>query len=462
MILKKKLIVKKGDSFVFTDTGEIIQPLYENYTCADDYRIDGVKFITPMTAKEEDREAVLDIILESTPSTRWVAEEKFDGTRALLHITEEGARVFSRRISVQTDWFCENSDSLPQLRRIQSDQGYTVLDGELFIPNQPFKAVASTMNCKWDKAIQRQLELGFVVLHAFDIIMYRGEDISALPLWERKQCLEAFYRSLSPIDREYVRLVPYHRGNDDLFHISNTFAETVDKRVFPDLYDAIRTQGTGWIPLTKRAYYDYVVKNGGEGLILKSLDAPYQQKRTRDFTKMKKFLTRDVIIIGFEPPTFEYKGRFPKDRWPYWFDTSKSKRIPLKEVEDLSAEYLMLKHGFTPVTKFWYEKQIGTIRFGVIVPKGFENSHSDRKFAYSDVEIHGKTYSVLEVGETSGITEEERKEFTDNQERYLYSVMEVKANEIFTDTGKLRHPRFLRMREDKDPISCTWDSHVNE
>jgi ATP-dependent DNA ligase len=41
-------------------------------------------------------------------------------------------------------------------------------------------------------------------------------------------------------------------------------------------------------------------------------------------------------------------------------------------------------------------------------------------------------------------------------------VLEVKANELFKDTGKMRHPRFLRMRPDKNPEDCTWKDHIGE
>ena len=35
-------------------------------------------------------------------------------------------------------------------------------------------------------------------------------------------------------------------------------------------------------------------------------------------------------------------------------------------------------------------------------------------------------------------------------------TVEVKANEV-TKNGKLRHPRFLRLRDDKLAIECTFD-----
>ena len=40
------------------------------------------------------------------------------------------------------------------------------------------------------------------------------------------------------------------------------------------------------------------------------------------------------------------------------------------------------------------------------------------------------------------------------------SVVEVKANELFKDSGKLRHPRYMRRRFDKSAEECTWENHL--
>ena len=71
----------------------------------------------------------------------------------------------------------------------------------------------------------------------------------------------------------------------------------------------------------------------------------------------------------------------------------------------------------------------------------------------------GKEYKVVEVGDCGGFDDETRKYFTDNQNSMIGKVIEVKANEQYKDTGKLRHPRFLRMRDDKDNLACTWTDH---
>ena len=40
------------------------------------------------------------------------------------------------------------------------------------------------------------------------------------------------------------------------------------------------------------------------------------------------------------------------------------------------------------------------------------------------------------------------------------TVIEVGANELIKKTGKLRHPRFMRFREDKEADRCIWKDHI--
>ena len=57
-------------------------------------------------------------------------------------------------------------------------------------------------------------------------------------------------------------------------------------------------------------------------------------------------------------------------------------------------------------------------------------------------------------------TDTERDEVNNNRDKYLHSVVEVKCQEI---TGKsLRHPVFVRFRDDKDYTMCTKDTIFKE
>lgn len=380
-------------------------------------------------------------------------------------------RCFSRRVSEKTGWFCENTDLLPQLREINIPElAGTVIDGELFIPNQPFKDVSSTLNCSWDKAIHRQLELGFIVFHAFDILYFKGIDLRKMPLKRRKEYLKIV---VDKINSPFVELVdyqycgnlidarPYAKTHGSTQEVYENLLRSKKLKAFPNF----NREAPNNFKLSPRAFYEYIVASGGEGVMVKPDDGKYLYKRGWEYSKIKKFLTREVILLGFTPPTKEYKGKFPRiDKWDYWetddgtiLDLSTMSENDIAEFKDIYYP----KHC-TPVSKYYAKGWIGNLLFGVIVSEDELPLFADvKKFKVYSLTIEGKRVSVLLVGECSGMTEEEREIFSNKKEEYKYCTIEVKANEIFKDTGKLRHPRFMRVRPDKSPLSCTWKDHIS-
>lgn len=382
-------------------------------------------------------------------------------------------RCFSRRVSEKTGWYCENTDSLPQLRELNIPElEGTILDGEMFIPNRPFKDVSSTLNCKWDKAIDRQLELGFIVFHAFDILFYKGIDLRKMPLRRRKVYLEL---AVKKINSEYVKVVdyqrcgntictlPYHEAHGTVPAVCQRLEETNKTGSYPALYsEYLRNKGSAF--LSPRAFYEYLVASGGEGVMIKPLDGKYRHKRGREYQKIKKFLTREVIIMGFTEPTDEYKGKFPTvDKWNYW-ETNEFDRIDLSTLTEKERE--SFKRNWypdecRPISKYYCNNWVGNIVFGVtITPKEVTKLPKNKNFHIKEMILGGYGVLVLEVGECSGFDEETRIMFSEDPESWEGKVIEIKANEIFKDTGKLRHPRYLRVREDKAPSDCTYKDHI--
>ena len=156
--------------------------------------------------------------------------------------------------------------------------------------------------------------------------------------------------------------------------------------------------------------YNDVVNNGGEGLVLKKIDSDYRDgKRTSNWLKVKRVETHDVFIIG-----------------------------------------LMKGEGK-------YEHQFGSLIIGQYTPTG----------------------KVMVVGATSGLTDDMRTLLYDSvskeprfdtytstkgEEGHILHkvapkiVIEVECMERFPDTGMMRHPRFIRIREDKTPKECIYDN----
>lgn len=426
-----------------------------NLKSEQEYIQAGIKPIEPMTAYEGDD----DEIEMMCDSKDYLAEEKFDGTRAIMHFYGKHNRLFSRRISKKTNWYSENTDSLPHLRDLATSLKGTIIDGEMFIPGQEFKEVSSTLNCLWDEAVRRQEDIGYICLNAFDILYYKGINLKNAPLIQRKMYLE---RVIIEINSEYVKLVD---SFDDTICIedSKVYPLTALKDfevLYPNLNLAVNEhnrQSFDTIRLSKRAYYEFIIASGGEGLILKNKMGKYEHKRSHNYTKWKKFITRDVILLDFDSPTKEYKGKFPNDRWEYWEMDGVLQSVDF--VKDRSAVNLLNK-GYIPVTKFYYNDWVGNIIFGVIVTDDdyamLQKSKKFKTFEFRDYD----GYKILVVGDCAGFDEDQRIEFTKDIEGFKYCVVEVKANGLFPDTGKLRHPRFMRMRNDKGYEDCTFSYHI--
>ncbi|MBO8161141.1 MAG: hypothetical protein H0Z24_05845 [Thermosipho sp. (in: Bacteria)] len=461
-------IIKQNNNFINEVTGEIIEPKFSHFTSKQDYLDAGIKPIEPMTAQEEKKEEKLEQILQS--NSGYYVEEKLDGTRATIHFFKDHARVFSRRISKKTGWYVENTDLLPHIREIAIPElEGTIIDGEMYIPDRPFKDVSSTLNCLWDKAIDRQLELGFIHLKAFDILYYKGINIKQMPLWKRKQYLHDVVEILKSNGMYFIDEIKY---SDDKMKIKVTtkLIKLMNKDSFNEKYPTLAKEiySNSKVPpfaglellVSKKAYYEYIVALGGEGVILKNKEGKYYHKRTKEYIKVKKFDTWDCVIIDYVEPTMLYEGKTLKEggTWDYWVDAEDDslvvhKSLTLKQADD---------EGLIPVTKFYANDWIGAIKYGVVITDEELEEWKKKNPKEKPEVVVIDDYKILCVGETSGMTEEIREKISNNKEEYLGKVIEVKAQEVIKKTGKLRHPQFLRIREDKDLSQCIWKDHIRE
>ncbi len=445
----------------------------EDWDAPEAFKMAGIRGYEPMTAKELETEEAQD---EKLNDPGYFLEEKFDGTRALVYFLSQQdyhthqdigfCRVFSRRISKKTGFYVENTDSLPHIRELDVPElAGTVLDGEMFINGLPFKEVSSTLNCLWDKAVDRQIEKGFITLHAFDILFYKGVDLRRMPLYRRKVYLR---HAIHEAGCKYIEEVPYYdcgktlpypaeehfRGLHRTLNEEEFFNSLVEnKDTYPHLYECWSHDHY----LTPRAFYELVVATGGEGLIVKPKNGKYHHKRGWEYSKIKKFLTREMIVLGFDEPTKEYSGKDIK-RWAYWIEKDTNHRVTGNFYEN---------PNYIPVTKFYYYNQVGNLLLGVLIPKDqWDTMPSNKRgtaYTPSDFNLDPRldeTYYLMHVCECAGFDDDTRGYFTENRDNMVGAVVEVKANELFRDTGKMRHPRYMRVRPDKEPERCVWADHI--
>lgn len=166
--------------------------------------------------------------------------------------------------------------------------------------------------------------------------------------------------------------------------------------------------------VNKREFLNNILDSGGEGIVLKRKDSIYQQGKRPMWVwmKWKMEMTDDVVIMGFEPPNRDYEGT-NLEGWPYWLDCA---------------------DGTIPVTQHYYENKIGSILIGK----------------------YSRTGELIAIGRVTGMSEEQRTEFTDNQVDYIGRVIKIKAMEK-TNADNYRHASFLEMHPDKNAYECIME-----
>lgn len=189
----------------------------------------------------------------------FVSEFKYDGERVQIHNHEGKTRVFSRNSE-------EISAKYPDIAGLKlSDKSY-ILDGEAVAFEDgkilPFQVLSTRKRKNVDKIEVK------VCVFAFDILYFDGNELLSLPLKERKRILH------------------------------DNFKEIEDKFKFVDCQEFQNEDGI-------ESHFKTSIQRGCEGLMLKSLNSPYQPaQRTNTWIKIKKdYLenlgdSMDLIVMG--------------------------------------------------------------------------------------------------------------------------------------------------------------------
>jgi len=181
----------------------------------------------------------------------WLHEIKFDGYRVLIAAKGDDVRAYTRN---GKDWTAKFA---PLLENVSSlDLPSCLIDGEIVAPgpdgNPSFSELQSAL--KRGRGSQGDTALQY---HAFDLLECDGEDLTALPLIERKERLESLLKN----------------ARDPLFVTDHIIG--AGEKLYSAMCDARQ-----------------------EGIISKQIDAPYRHARTKSWLKVKCTLRQEFVIVG--------------------------------------------------------------------------------------------------------------------------------------------------------------------
>lgn len=426
-----------------------------------------VRFLEPMSAHEDTEYINRDEMKEDE-----IAELKYDGHRGLLFIGDNFNRAFSRRVSKHTGWFTENSDQIPHIRDlILPDFSGTVIDGE-FDYGTTSMGVQSVMGAKPENAIQYQFKNGFIQYRVFDILYYKGINVQNMPLWKRKiylyKVINAFQRKYANCNIEFAKV--YLHPEAYTYFTNKLVGYGISEIDFDGIMEHTSICGSYAEKFVEK------IAEGLEGLMVKDVNAVYEQKRSKSFIKLKGMETWDCFIIGLTPPTKEYDG---KDivNWKFWEIQGE---LVQTNGQATAVEWAN-NCGEIPiaVTKPYFMGWCGAIEFGVSRIKTWKEWEAEcggstyGEIAFDQMTDEGlilnaddDTIQYIEhVGDCKGLSDSLLEDLKNNGEKFIRErrVLEVLANGIINkETGTLRHPRFSKWRDDKDWKQCTFKDHIRE
>lgn len=187
----------------------------------------------------------------------WLFEVKWDGYRAVCFIESGKARLISRNGH-------DLGPRFPVLAELPAhvEAKTAVLDGELVALDDQGVSRFQLLQPTWRRraADAEPVDPRRLVYYAFDILYYNGQSLVDSRLIDRKELL-----------RSLLHPTPYFRFSDHVL-------------------------GLG------QALYEQAAGTGLEGIIAKRLDSRYEERRSREWLKIKRVQSVDVVIGGYTRP----------------------------------------------------------------------------------------------------------------------------------------------------------------
>ena len=256
----------------------------------------------------------------------FIAQEKLDGMRAIVHITPSGLRIFSRSAGVADPTKpLEKTSALPHLAELKfSEMTGTILDCEILARGMDSAQLSGTIHKKDVSDNQT------VKLFVFDILNIKGTDLTNRTLLQRLSWIETVKKKITS---PFICFLPWASHSKD-----------------------------------KHDLYQRIINKGGEGVVLKNLYATYVQgaRPSDNWYKVKKSATFDCIVMGFTQGKGKYNTRIGALIFGQYVNTPQG--WVLKELGQASGMTDMQRTDFTKNLDLYVGK--------VVIIKGMERLKS--------------------------------------------------------------------------------------
>ncbi len=217
------------------------------------------KIITRASPLPDTLRPQLATLVKSAPAgDEWLCEIKYDGYRALTRLQNGKARIYTRN---GNDWTSHWPHMAEALSTLPADEAW--LDGE----------VVAIRNGKIDFGALQNYDANDVSLqlryYLFDLVHLNGQDLSSLPLIERKELLKTLLEALPPD-------APIQYSDHIVGNVSQVFKQACEQSL--------------------------------EGVVIKRADSTYAQTRSQSWLKLKCVQRQEFVIGGFTDPEGERIG----------------------------------------------------------------------------------------------------------------------------------------------------------
>lgn len=367
----------------------------QNSSASRDYfDMEVMKYWSYPTNTKFDKHSKTEMLIKSGA---YIGARKVDGEHA-RYVRQNGKiGILSRTRGVDGN-FANKIDKVPHiakwLNKVVPDN--SIIVGELYLKNNSNSSdVGAILRCLTPKALERQKKKDDkLMFYIFDIWAWDGVEYFDWGIEQRIQKLNELQQTL---ENEYITFAEYSDG----------------EQLWNNIED--------WL------------QSGEEGAVATKKTCPVYEKRTPAYAtiKVKKELLKDIDVFftgTAKPPIRQYTGKYV-DIWELWENEFTGEKLPI----GLHYKEYIEGNPIIPVTKGHYYDIPGSFEIGVF-----------------------KDEQIYPIGWISSITDEIKDDFIHNADKYKLKPCVISAMEIGNDGG-LRHPKFIRFRDDIDVHECTWE-----